>query len=114
MKIILFYLMIFILPVFLFSQDQNASQVRENEDRLRDITPDRELAQPPSPSNTDVPAQVKDNEDSWGDITPDRELAQPPPMSNTDVPAQVKDNEDRLRDINPDRIEPSESYKTED
>jgi hypothetical protein len=125
MKRLLFILLIFILPVFLFSQEQNTAQEFQDRDREGDV-PDREVIQPPQvsmenygkmletppPVSVAVPAQLNDINERERSI-PEREVIQPPrvsmedygkqpeappPVSST-APVEIEVINDRERDI---------------
>jgi hypothetical protein len=128
MKRLLFILLIFILPVFLFSQEQNI--VQEPQDIDREIgRSDRGVIQPPRVSMEDygkqleapppvssvVPAQIQDINDreigrtDRGVIQPPRvsmedygkQLDTPPPVSSA-APVEAEVINDRERDSGPD------------
>jgi hypothetical protein len=80
MKKLMFILLIFILPVFLFSQDQSISQGLDIDDRLTDTQLVREVSTLPSISMED-----------YG-----KELDMPPVLPAT--PAGIQDIDDQLTD----------------
>jgi hypothetical protein len=125
MKRLLFILLIFIIPMILYSQDQNVLQESDIEDRERG-RPEREVIQPPPVSMEDygtmletpppvsvaVPAQLNDINERERSI-PEREVIQPPrvsmedygkqpeappPVSST-APVEIEVINDRERDI---------------